>query len=431
MNNWFKNWSLKREATQPQKGEEQGKTGGNWQSNVIRPIGRGSLLLPTWNRCVSLLMQTMGQMVVQYQSKNRDGGNFVENTYGKNGEFNFLLQKRPNPIMTASQLQEQIEFRKIYYGNAYVYIDYAGGDFPVALWLCTDVTYDYMRNIYTSVQYSSDRGYILRQNVPADHILHFKNVFLSDDFYVGIPTIAYALKTLSIAATGDEQALQDMAKGGKMKLILSEDRPASQQSTLAGGMYNKKEVNRYADEIQERLMSNDVLALQNLDKVQVISQTAQQLQLLEQRGYSDEAICRLMGVPKIMAMIGEGGSYKMPEHATQEFLLRTIQPRIREHEDEYNTKLLGMEDFGKRRIHVCEQALRRLDPKGQADIDKLRLEAGTATVNELRKQYDMPTVENGDEPMASANLLTLKALIEKNPNPQGGRPTTEPQPTEE
>ena len=48
-------------------------------------------------------MQTMGQMVVQYQSKNRDGGNFVENTYGKNGEFNFLLQKRPNPIMTARQ----------------------------------------------------------------------------------------------------------------------------------------------------------------------------------------------------------------------------------------------------------------------------------------------------------------------------------------
>ena len=430
MDNWFRLFQ-RREVAQPSKAEESQKSGGNWQSNVVHPFGRGSLLIPTWNRCVSLLMQTMGQMVVQYQSKNRDGGNFIENTYGANGDLNYLLQRRPNPIMTASQMQEQIEFRKIYFGNAYVYIERRFGVDPIYMWLCTDATYDYMRNIYTSVQYSSDRGPIVRQNVPASDVLHFKNVYLSDDFYTGIPTLTYAFKALSIAATGDEQALQDMAKGGKMKLILSEDRPASQQSTLAGGMYNKKEVNRYADEIQERLMSNDVLALQKLDKVQVISQTAQQLQLLEQRGYSDEAICRLMGVPKIMAMIGEGGSYKMPEHATQEFLLRTIQPRIREHEDEYNTKLLSMEDFGKRRIHVCEQALRRLDPKGQADIDKLRLEAGTATVNELRKQYDMPTVENGDEPMASANLLTLKALIEKNPNPQGGRPTTEPQATEE
>ena len=430
MDNWFRLFQ-RREVAQPSKAEESQKGGGNWQSNVVHPFGRGSLLIPTWNRCVSLLMQTMGQMVVQYQSKNRDGGNFIENTYGANGDLNYLLQRRPNPIMTASQMQEQIEFRKIYFGNAYVYIERRFGVDPIYMWLCTDATYDYMRNIYTSVQYSSDRGPIVRQNVPASDVLHFKNVYLSDDFYTGIPTLTYAFKALSIAATGDEQALQDMAKGGKMKLILSEDRPSSSPSTIAGGTYNKKEVNSYADEIQQRLLSNDVVALQNLDKVQVISQTAQQLQLLEQRGYSDEAICRLMGVPKIMAMIGDGGSYKMPEHATQEFLLRAIQPRIREHEDEYNSKLLNADDFGKRRIHICEQALRRLDPKGQADIDKLRLEAGTATVNELRKQYDMPAVENGDEPMASANLLTLKALIEKNPNPQGGRPTTEPKPTEE
>ena len=430
MDNWFRLFQ-RREVAQPSKAEVSQKSGGNWQSNVVHPFGRGSLLIPTWNRCVSLLMQTMGQMVVQYQSKNRDGGNFIENTYGANGDLNYLLQRRPNPIMTASQMQEQIEFRKIYFGNAYVYIERRFGVDPIYMWLCTDATYDYMRNIYTSVQYSSDRGPIVRQNVPASDVLHFKNVYLSDDFYTGIPTLTYAFKALSIAATGDEQALQDMAKGGKMKLILSEDRPPSSLSTTAGGIYNKKEVNSYADEIQQRLLSNDVVALQNLDKVLVISQTAQQLQLLEQRGYSDEAICRLMGVPKIMAMIGDGGSYKMPEHATQEFLLRAIQPRIREHEDEYNSKLLDADDFGKRRIHICEQALRRLDPKGQADIDKLRLEAGTATVNELRKQYDMPAVENGDEPMASANLLTLKALIEKNPNPQGGRPTTEPKPAEE
>jgi phage portal protein BeeE len=155
----------------------------------------------------------------------------------------------------------------------------------------------------------------------------------------------------------------------------------------------------------------------------IISQTAQQLQLLESRGYSDEAICRLMGVPMIIAIVGtSGGNYRMPEHATQEFLLRNIQPRIRKAEDELNAKLLTFDDFGKRRIHVCELPLRRLDAKGQAEIDKMRLEAGTMTPNELRNQYDLPAVENGDEPMASANLMTLKALIAK------GEPTTELKP---
>ena len=118
-----------------------------------------------------------------------------------------------------------------------------------------------------------------------------------------------------------------------------------------------------------------------------------------------------------------GSSYKMPEHATQEFMLRTIQPRIREWEDEFNAKLLTADDFGKRRIHVCELPLRRLDAKGQAEIDKLHLETGVNTVNELRNQYDLPSIADGDEPLASANLMTLKALMAKEaPSPEGGRP---------
>ena len=52
------------------------------------------------------------------------------------------------------------------------------------------------------------------------------------------------------------------------------------------------------------------------------------------------------------------------------------------------------------------------------------LEAGVKTVNELRAEHDMPAVENGNEPMASANLLTLKALLAKSA-PEPGRPTNE------
>jgi hypothetical protein len=113
-------------------------------------------------------------------------------------------------------------------------------------------------------------------------------------------------------------------------------------------------------------------------------------------------------------------------------MLRTIQPRIREWEDEMNAKLLTADDFGKRRIHVCELALKRLDAKGQAEVDKLQLETGAATVNDIRAKYDRPSVENGDEPMASANLMTLKALMAKGAEAQqGGRPAAaEPQPTD-
>jgi HK97 family phage portal protein len=367
----------------------------------------------------------MGQMLVQYQRKNDEGGNFIEDRYGKNGYLNYLLQVRPNPLMTASQMQEQIEYRKIYMGNAYVYIERGGDGYPVYLWLCTNGGYNPFNNTY-NLTYFAENGPRVLTGCPARDVLHFKNVFLTDDFQMGIPTIDYAFKTLTIAATGDEQALQDMAKGGRHKVIIQEQKAPTMGTR---GRASKDALREARDEFAESWSQNDVVMLDNVAEVNVISQTAQQLQLLEQRGYSDEAICRLMGVPKIIAIVGDGGgNYRMPEHATQEFLLRNIQPRIREHEDELNSKLLLPADFGRRRIHVCELALKRLDAKGQAEIDKLHLEAGWS-VNELRNQYDLPSIKEGDAHYVSTTLAEVGS--EKLRSNGGGRPTENSKPSEE
>ena len=411
-------------TTSPSAPSNQQPKGADWEANVVRPWGRSSLLIPTWTRCVTLIMQTMGQMVTQYQRMNGEGGNFIEDRYGKNGYLNYLLQVRPNPLMTASQMQEQIEYIKIYYGNAYVYIERGFDGYPVNLWLCTGGGYDPLSNRYNLV-YNSDRGPRMMIECDSRDVLHFKNVFMTEDMYMGIPTIDYAFKTLTIAATGDEQALQDMAKGGKHKVLIQE-----QQAPTIGtrGRVNPDELRKTAKIFAQDWQANDVVILDNVADAKIISQTAQQLQLLEQRGYSDEALCRLMGVPKIIAIVGDGGgNYRMPEHATQEFLLRTIQPRIREHEDELNSKLLSPGDFGKRRIHVCELALKRLDAKGQAEIDKLHLESGWS-VNEVRSQYDLPNIPDGDDHYVSMNLGVVGSPKLKE-NASGGRPSTTPQTT--
>ena len=386
---------------------------------MVRPVGRKSLLVPAWCRGVSLIMQTMGQMKVQYQRKNVEGGNYIEDRYGAGRKLNYLLQIRPNPIMTASEMQEQIEFRKIYYGNAFVYIERDIFGDPRYLWLCNYGGYNPVMDTY-SICYNGEYGPEIIAEVPARDVLHFKNVFLTDDMYLGIPMVWAAMNALSIAATGGEQALQDMAKGGKMKLIIGEEKTGS-QGLLNGGLYKKEEMTKYARELQDALYHNDVVSIHGLDKVQVISQTSQQLQLLESRGFEVAEIARILGIPRIMMMEEQGSNYKMPEHATQEFLLRTIQPRIRKHEDELNSKLLSPDDFGKRRIHVCELALRRLDAKGQAEIDKLHLESGWS-VNELRSQYDLPSIEEGDAHYVSTNLAEVGS--EKLRSNGGGRPAT-------
>ena len=54
-----------------------------------------------------------------------------------------------------------------------------------------------------------------------------------------------------------------------------------------------------------------------------------------------------------------------------------------------------------------------MDPERRAKVAQLKMQAGLCTVNEARRDFDMPAVEDGDVPMASANLMTLKALIAK------------------
>ena len=428
MDNFFKWWGRREVAqgvpssTSPASNSAQIVGSGDWKSQVITPTGKKSLVVPAWYRGVSLIMQTMGQMRIQYQRMNGEGGNFIEDRYGDARRLNWLLQVRPNPLMTASQMQEQIEFRKIYYGNAYVYIERNASGWPLALWLCTGGGYNPLTDTY-QLTYNRDNHPAVFIEAKSEDVLHFKNIFMTDDYFMGIPTIVYAMKTLSIAATADEQALKDMAKGGKHKVILQEEK---QPSLGTRGRADKKQLKQVTQDFASDWNGGDFILLDNVAEAKVISQTAAELRLLESRGFEVNDIARILGIPRIMMMEDQGASYKMPEHATQEFLLRTIQPRIRSCEDEYNSKLLSEYDFGKRRIHVCELALRRLDAKGQAEIDKLHLEAGWS-VNELRNQYDLPNIPEGDAHYVSTNLAEVGS--EKLRSNGGGRPTEPAEPT--
>ena len=65
-------------TTDPNAPSNQPPKSANWEANVARPVGNKSLMVPAWYRGVSLIMQTMGQMVTQFQRINKAGGNFIE-----------------------------------------------------------------------------------------------------------------------------------------------------------------------------------------------------------------------------------------------------------------------------------------------------------------------------------------------------------------
>ena len=428
MDNIFANLWRKRETT-PASGVPASTTdkgpevkSGSYEQRIIRANNpQTALTVSAVYRATELRAKTIGQMPVQYQKKDDKGGNFVPWMMGLGKRMNYLLQEEPNPLMSGPALWEQVTIDRIMWGNGFVYVERDIFGDPINLWLATCGGYDYMADTYNIVYYTN-YGIREKVNVPAKDILHFPNTFRYYNGFWGIPTIRYAAETLSLIKTEKSQALETAAKGGRMKLVIGEEKPANAQGTLSFGMFNKEQTNAYADEINDRIYQKDVIALRGLEKVQNISMSAQDMQMIEQMNLGLDDVARFWAVPRPLLMLDTNSHYNDYSNATMEFMSRTIGPDKTDMEKEIARKLLGRDYYGQRRIHICEKPLLAMDQERQAKVDQMNLQTGAKTVNEIRAEHDMPAVENGDEPMASANLLTLKALLAKSAA-EPGRPT--------
>ena len=422
MDNFFINMFKKREVTPapasgvPTTSTEQGAkvTGGSFSERIVYANSpQLALTVSAVYRATELRAKTLGVMPVQYQKKDSEKGNFVTDMRGLGKRINYLLQEEPNPIMTASSLWELVTINRLMTGNGFVYIERDPMGFPLHLWLVRLGSYDIITGRY-NISYLSDNDYVVKVNVPREDVLHFPNTFRMQNGFWGVSTIQYAAETLSLNKTLKNQNLETAAKGGRVKLIIGEEKPASGQGTLAFGMFNKDTMDDYAKELQQKMYAGqDILAIRGLDKVQPISMSAAEMQAVESMGLSYDDVARFWGTPRPLLMLDTNSHYNDYQNATMEYHTRTILPDKTDMEKEIFRKLIGWQDYGFRRIHICEKPLLAMDPERQAKVDQLLLQNGTKTPNEIRQEHDMPAVENGGTPLASANLMTLDALIAK------------------
>ena len=424
MDNFFMNLFKRREASPapiggapdvPSSTTDQGPkvSGGSFEERIVYANSPQLALTVSAVYCAtSKRVQTMGVMPVQYRKKDFERGNFYVDMRGLGKRINYLLQQEPNPITTAASLWEQVSIDRIMRGNGFVYIERDEFGFPLHLWLVRIGSYNIETGKY-NISYLSDYGYVEKVNVPREDVLHFPNTFRLQNSFWGISTVQYAAETLSIIKTQKSQSLETAAKGGRMKLIIGEGLNNGTVAPISSGTFDPKEVEKYADELNDRIYQKDVIALRNLNSVQNISMSAQDMQLLEQMNLGLDDVARFWGVPRPLLMLDTNSHYNDYQNASMEFYTRTILPDKIEAEHEIFRKLVGFKEYGTRDIHICEEPLLAMDPERQAKVDQLLLQNGTKTPNEIRAKHDMPSVENGDEPMASANLMTLAALIAK------------------
>ena len=403
--------------------------GGSFEERIVSARHpRVALTVSAVYRAVELRAKTIGQMQMQYQVRDREGGNFVmdvQKPRGGNVSFgtrlNYLLQVEPNPMMSAQSLWEQVTVNRLMLGNGFVYIERDELGEPKYLWLAECGGYNLGTNTYV-ITYMGDKGIVKNKIAPREDVLHFPNTYRERNGFWGLSTLRFAFDTLSLIKTEGRLALETAAKGGRIKGIISEKQPTQGQGTLAFGLLNPEQVNNTAKEMQRKFYSGeDIVSMHGLESFQNLSLSAQDMQMMEMLSMNLDDVARFYATPRPLLMMDTNSHYTTYTNATMEYLSRTIAPDGAEMEAECFRKLLSIYDFGQHRFHLCEQPLLRMDKKTQAEVALLNLQTG-GTLNEERAARDLPAVEGGDEPLASANLMTLKALIAK------GEASTELQP---
>ena len=403
--------------------------GGSFEERIVSARHpRVALTVSAVYRAVELRAKTIGQMQMQYQVRDREGGNFVmdvtkprQNQVSFGTRLNYLLQVEPNPMMSAQSLWEQVTVNRLMLGNGFVYIERDELGEPKYLWLAECGGYNLGTNTYV-ITYMGDKGIVKNKIAPREDVLHFPNTYRERNGFWGLSTLRFAFDTLSLIKTEGRLALETAAKGGRIKGIISEKQPTQGQGTLAFGLLNPEQVNNTAKEMQRKFYSGeDIVSMHGLESFQNLSLSAQDMQMIELLGMSHDDVARFYATPRPLLMMDTNSHYTTYTNATMEYLSRTIAPDGAEMEAECFRKLLSIYDFGQHRFHLCEQPLLRMDKKTQAEVALLNLQTG-GTLNEERAARDLPAVEGGDEPLASANLMTLKALIAK------GEAATELQP---
>lgn len=408
---------------EPDGKKETGGKSGSYMARVKKADSyKTSLTIPAFHRAVELRSTTIGQLVIQYQKRSQLGKNFTPDLYGEGRRLNYLLQVRPNPLMSATALMTQAEIRRMMYGNAYIYIDRSDSGDVRALWLCESGSYDVLSDSYTITFMRPGTGMVTISECPSSSVIHLPNTFVEQgSVNRGISCLTFARMTLNISATNDQATLENAAKGGKMKILVQEDKV----NQFGLGKHDPNQIAQLGRELEHDVYNQDVMVMSNAANAHVISQNAQQLQLLEQRGFSVSDIARITGVPRQLLMDDSNSSYKTPEASLQSFMTYQIQPTVSLMEDEFNAKLLSEADFNARRIHFCDTKLRRLDPAKQAELDKKDMEMGIKSVNELRGEHDLPVIEGGDAHYVSTNLAEvgsekLRAVSGQSQQPSNG-----------
>lgn len=342
--------------------------------------------------CVGVLSDAMAMMPLEPYRRDKCGHSSVVPGH----PLYPLLEIAPNAVMTRFTLIRLLVQSMLLRGNGYAYIERDRAGRPVNIHYIPpeDVT------IIASPYLDEPPSYSvagLRFPVPDSDMIHILNY--TDDGINGISTIRYAARSIDLAGYANAASQNFYKSGGAVSGVIT-----SELAVVTPDQ--QKELRENFEKIHE---PGGVAVLGRGSKYTPITVTPLDAQLLESRKYSVEDICRFFHVSPQKVFDYTHSSYSTVEATELAFLNDTLLPLIVKFEQEFSRKLFTPEErLEGYRCGFNTARLMRADKNGQANYYSKMFNSGVLSVNEIRRDLDLPHIDGGDRHFVQVNLMELQ-----------------------
>ncbi len=394
----------------------QGET---WAGEPVSPDG--ALKLSAFWAAVRVKSQTVASLSFDVMEKQRDGSKVRVSDH----PLQALLDSSPNADQTAIEFWEGRMLGLSTRGNGFAE-KVTGRDGLVALnAMPADTLTERDRDgdlFYTFY----DRG--KQERLPEEKVFHIKGFGDGD---MGMSPVAYARQTLSLTIATEKFAGQTYSRGGRVKgffVMPSGSKPLT-EGQRADAKKNLVDANSGPNAPWAGILEGGV-------DWKGVSLTLKDAEMILNRRFNIEEVCRWVGVPPIIighagegqTMWGTGVSAIMQSWYT--LFLRSDLKRI---EQAIAKRILTPAQRLRYSVKINYEDLLRGDTTARSAFYVSMLNAGVMTINQVRRLEGWPPIEGGDVarmqmqniPITEASTRAAVAAMLTNMITQGSTHSTE------
>ena len=305
----------------------------------------------------------------------------------------YLLEVSPNQWgWTPFQFKKAIAQWQIYHGNAIVWRPPV---WPPQLLILpanrTRPVFDVDGALWYEHRFSNQKV----EYIPSVEILHLL-INPDDTGFWGRGVVTFARETLGRQLGAYKTQAKLYAQGMKSSAYI--------QIGSALDAAGRKKVR---DSYQEALEAYGLAVFDSkITKFEPIQMKMTDSQFLEQINATDQDIANFYGMPAHMLNMGKE-AYNSNEQKYIEYLNTTLDSYLVPFEQAARIKWLTAEEQSNTYFKFVRSALLRMDAKGRAETNEIRIRSGQMTPNEAREKDDCSAYDLGDQYYMTSNYAPI------------------------